>query len=225
MNDVLIVVEGKADIVFLIHYLAYLSRIDSPIYKEESPVDLSVNGKNIRIIFTKGKDRIKKLAPFIRQHIDKGYKVLFVFDADDDVSLSQDNILTQWGKFDLSVKPEIFLFPNDRDSGTLETLLIQCIHTCNAPLLDYWQNLPGKQEDILSELNTRYKACGGCTTRQTLHGPDDKMAIYSYAYQLTGNKAHETKRDYSDKKVWDLDSEALEPLRDFLRKNILEDNE
>lgn len=220
MSDILIVVEGEADVVFLMQYLPHLNLCKSPRYKRGKPIALEGNNGTISIIATGGKDCIKGQEVVIKQAVDNKYKVLFIFDADDDVSLSRTNILNQWSVLGLSAKPEIFLFPNDRDSGTLETLLIQCIHTCNAPLLDYWQNLPGKQEDILSELNTRYEACGGCTTRQTLHGPDDKMAIYSYAYQLTGNKAHETKRDYSDKTVWDLESEALEPLRDFLLKNI-----
>lgn len=220
MSDILIVVEGEADVVFLMQYLPHLNLCKSPRYKRGKPIALEGNNGTISIIATGGKDCIKGQEVVIKQAVDNKYKVLFIFDADDDVSLSRTNILNQWSVLGLSAKPEIFLFPNDRDSGTLETLLIQCIHTCNAPLLDYWQNLPGKQEDILSELNTRYKACGGCTTRQTLHGPDDKMVIYSYAYQLTGNKAHETKRDYSDKKVWDLESKALEPLRDFLLKNI-----
>lgn len=220
MSDILIVVEGEADVVFLMQYLPHLNLCKSPRYKRGKPIALEGNNGTISIITTGGKDCIKGQEVVIKQAVDNKYKVLFIFDADDDVSLSRTNILNQWSVLGLSAKPEIFLFPNDRDSGTLETLLIQCIHTCNAPLLDYWQNLPGKQEDILSELNTRYKACGGCTTRQTLHGPDDKMAIYSYAYQLTGNKAHETKRDYSDTKVWDLESKALEPLRDFLLKNI-----
>lgn len=220
MSDILIVVEGEADVVFLMQYLPHLNLCKSPRYKRGKPIALEGNNGTISIIATGGKDCIKGQEVVIKQAVDNKYKVLFIFDADDDVSLSRANILNQWSVLGLSAKPEIFLFPNDRDSGTLETLLIQCIHTCNAPLLDYWQNLPGKQEDILSELNTRYKACGDCTTRQTLHGPDDKMAIYSYAYQLTGNKAHETKRNYGDKKVWDLESKALEPLRDFLQKNI-----
>lgn len=220
MGDVLIVVEGKADVVFLIQYLAHLYRIDPLLYEEESPIELSVNGKNIRIILTKGKDRIKKQASSIRQHIDNGYKILFIFDSDNDASLNRDNILKQWYDLGLSEKPEIFLIPNDCDKGTLETLLLQCVHTCNTPLLTYWQQLLSNQQDLLSELNERYKTCGDCNARQTLYGPDDKMAIYSYAYQLTGNKAHETKRDYLDATVWDLQSKALEPLRDFLIKNI-----
>lgn len=220
MNDILIVVEGDADVVFLMQYLFHLNLCKLSKYKKDKPIALEGNNGTISIIATGGKDCIKEQGAAIKNAVDNEFKVLFIFDADNDVSLSRDNIQKQWSVLGLPEKPEIFLFPNDRDSGTLETLLIQCIHTCNAPLLDYWQNLPGKQDDILSELNTRYKACGVCTTRQTLHGPDDKMAIYSYAYQLTGKKAHETKRDYNDKTVWDLESKALEPLRDFLLKNI-----
>lgn len=223
MSDILIIVEGEADVVFLMQYLSHLNLYESQSYKRGKPIALEGDNGTVSIIATDGKDCIKRQEVEIRKAIDNESKVIFIFDADDDVSLSRHNILKQWKGLVLSEKsaePEIFLFPNDSDSGTLETLLIQCIHACNAPLLDYWQNLPGKQKDILSELNTRYKTCGDCTTRQTLHGPDDKMAIYSYAYQLTGNKAHETKRNYSDKKVWDLESKALEPLRDFLQKNI-----
>lgn len=220
MSDILIVVEGEADVVFLMQYLSHLNLCKSPRYKRGKPIVLEGNNGTISMIATGGKDCIKEQGAVIKNAVDDESKVIFIFDADNDVSLSRDNIQEQWSGLDLPAEPGIFLFPNYTDSGTLETLLIQCIHTCNAPLLDYWQNLPGKQEDILSELNARYKTCGDCTTRQTLHGPDDKMAIYSYAYQLTGNKAHETKRNYSDKKVWDLESKALEPLRDFLQKNI-----
>lgn len=220
MGEILIIVEGEADVVFLMQYLSFLQLCKPQKYKKGKPIVLEGSNKVIKIISTGGKDCIKEQGAVIEKAIDDNCRIIFIFDSDDDVSLSRNNVLTQWNKFGSSEGPEMFLLPNDRDKGTLETLLLQCIHTCNKPLLTYWQQLPGNQQNLLSELNKRYKTCGDCNARQALYGPDDKMALYSYAYQLTGNKAHETKRDYLDATVWDLQSEALAPLRDFLMKNI-----
>lgn len=215
MGEILIIVEGEADVVFLMQYLSFLQLCKPQKYKKGKPIVLEGSNKVIKIISTGGKDCIKEQRAVIEKAIDDKCRVVFIFDADDDVSLSRKNVLTQWNKFGSSGVPEIFLLPNDRDKGTLETLLLQCIHTCNKPLLTYWQQLLSNQQDLLSELNARYESCGDCTTREALYGPDDKMALYSYAYQLTGNQAQETKRNYLDSTTWNLESEALAPLREF----------
>lgn len=220
MNDILIVVEGDADVVFLMQYLFHLNLCKWSKYEKKKPIALAGNNGTIRIIATNGKDNIKEQRSEIEKAIDNEYKVIFIFDADKDVSLSRANILKQWSGVGLSAGPEIFLFPNDRDSGTLEDLLLKCVHSCNVSLRYYWQTLSTTQLSVLVQLNSNYSRCSYCRNTRNFYDIDSKTVIYQYAYQLTEDKAKEVERDYSDKKVWDLESKALEPLRDFLLKNI-----
>lgn len=220
MGESLIIVEGEADVVFLMQYLSFLQLCKPQKYKKGKPIVLEGSNKVIKIISTGGKDCIKEQGAVIEKAVDDKCRVIFIFDADDDVSLSRNNVLTQWNKFGSSGVPEIFLLPNDRDKGTLETLLLQCIHSCNIPLLDYWQGFKKGMAPVFRQLDLNYRECRICSGRKSPKEPDLKDMIYSICDQLKVGRGENHSQDYLDTAIWDLDSPALEPLRDFLMKNI-----
>lgn len=227
MKQILIVTEGIADVVFLWQYIHHIHSL--PIRSELLPrllekkgiiIVCCPSGVEYKFVYTKGKDNIKSVSvkQAIEMTIDGGGDVFFIFDADNDFTQNKQSILNQWADLNVANHPEpkIFLFPNNKDAGALENLLEQIIHPCNKPLFEYWKDL--KQEALISELTDKYNSCDLCNSflPMKLYGPDLKMAIHNYAYQLTSKKAKERDRDYTDKRIWNLDCEYLEPLKSFL---------
>lgn len=221
MKQILIVTEGIADVVFLWQYIRHIHSL--PIRpklpdKKEIIIECCPSEVEYKIVCAKGKDNIKSVEQAIEMPIDGGRDVLFIFDSDNDFAQNKQSILNQWADLNVANHPEpkIFLFPNNKDTGALENLLKQIIHPCNKPLFEYWKDL--KQEALISELTDKYNSCDLCNPflPMKLYGPDLKMAIHNYAYQLTLENAKERDRDYTDKRIWNLDCEYLEPLKSFL---------
>ncbi|MGN8384453.1 DUF3226 domain-containing protein [Helicobacter pylori] len=105
-KEILIFVEGPSDKVFLEVYLYFL---------EDLPI------KNFKVKDVKGKDNLSKRL----LEIEKYDKTLIVFDADNYKS-NKKEILTVVSKTKQTISEEqIFLFPNNRDDGDLETLLLK----------------------------------------------------------------------------------------------------
>ena len=94
-----IIVEGDSDKKFLESYLKYLN----------------ITNYN-KIISIGGKDNIIN-------HIElKKEDFIIIFDADDDYDKSKTNIENQLNRLDIQ-NDKIFLFPNNKDTGNLETLI------------------------------------------------------------------------------------------------------
>lgn len=227
MANVLIVVEGKTDVVFLAQYLEKLGLVQYGASSYTTEVVLPTTEGQVKIISTAGRDRIKGRENIVKPHVVntikeelvKG-KVLVIYDADEEFEASREYFLEQWRSLDLSDNPEIFLFPNNQDPGEIEDLLIQCIHSCNIPLLDYWQGFKKGMAPVFRQLDLNYKECRICSGRKSPKEPDLKDMIYSICDQLKVGRGENHSQDYLDTAIWDLDSPALEPLRDFLMKNI-----
>lgn len=228
MANVLIVVEGETDIVFLVQYIVKIGIAQSGASGYKTDVVLPTSKGKIRLISTAGKDRLKSGEYELKAHIVNAIKdalcekekVLVIYDADQDAKGSREYFLDQWKPLFSLDEPEIFLLPNNQDPGELEDLLIACIHPCNTPLLDYWKEFKSGMAPVFAQMELNYEKCMVCSGRENPKEPDLKDIIYSIWDQLTVDPDKKKSRDYSDKKVWDLDSEALEPLRDFLLKNI-----
>ena len=66
-----------------------------------------------------------------------------------------------------------------------------------------------------SECFTQYKKC--IKDKKLPHSPDKKAEIYAYCQTIAGaEEAKETERNYTDKKIWNLDIPKLQPLKKFL---------
>ena len=119
-KKLLIVVEGHTDKDFIELYAKHLG--------------LELGEKDVQP--TGGKDNIQSKAEWIKPALNKGKRVLIIFDADDDCEKSREHIKEQLNELGVdSKKCEIFLMPNDSDFGTLESLLEEiatkkCILKC-----------------------------------------------------------------------------------------------
>lgn len=198
MIDYLILVEGVADEVFM---EAYIKKIGLEQYP-------------ITIKRCEGYTNLQTSAYIneLQKNIDKGGKNLVVFDADNDCESRRKELMDIRTKVDF----ELFLLPNDSDSGAIENLLEKIINPVNQCILDCWNNY----EKELSKCRIPWK------NPQTPTTPAYKTKIYGYLEALTGTtkeekkKIKEKERDYLNRNLWNLDSEALNPLKIFLLKHI-----
>ena len=140
--------------------------------------------------------------PTLRSIYNACSKVLVIWDAN---SSPDDRRKKFWQRVQEEKMNEdifsLFLLPDDSRQGELENLL-EDISTKK----DIY-NCLGEYDDCLLKKNSEY----------CLLPLKDK--IYAYC-QAMGVETHEKKRDYADKKLWDLDSDKLNALKDFLQNNI-----
>jgi len=158
---------------------------------------------NIQIKFFGGKDKWHLAKEDFRKSVNAGKTNLLIFDADNDPKKRREEIEEK--KTELGIEFALFLFPNDRNSGELEDLLLQ-ICSDKAPA-------------IFGCFET-YKDC----IRQIDHDytkPDLKTKLYAYSEITTGN-GKEKERDYKNPENWDLKSETLTPLLSFLKRHLKE---
>ena len=101
-----IIVEGQSDKIFLQMYCKYMGIADATIE------------------YTGGKDNIQSKLSTIKKRMKKGEKICIIFDADNDIEKSKKNIEQQKNSDELN-SIEIFMLPNNKDCGTLETLMKQ----------------------------------------------------------------------------------------------------
>ena len=208
-----IFVEGDADKKFISDYYHHLFQEEIPKYSINHTGDLK--GEK-----TGG---YKKLSDEIniremRNNADQGGVNLVIFDADDDYKDRHQKLLAMKEQFE--VEFELFLLPNNQDTGTLEDMLENIINPNNRPIFDCWENY--EKELVTLDIPGR--------TPPPLTTPAKKTKIYGYLEALLGeSKSHknlikEANRNYENAQHWNLDAEYLEPLKKFL-KRYLEKNE
>ncbi|MEI0517175.1 DUF3226 domain-containing protein [Brachyspira murdochii] len=103
----LILVEGKADKKFLEDYIKY---------------HYNYINNNIKIEINGGKDFNENKVINIKKYIDDNYRLIVIFDADNDIKSSMNNIKINLKNY--IADDDIFLFPNNKDNGNLENMLI-----------------------------------------------------------------------------------------------------
>ena len=135
---------------------------------------------------------------------------LVIFDADDDIETRRQEVETI--KEQYHVEFELFLFPNNQDTGALEDLLENIINPDNHSIMDCWEDY--EKELVKLDIPGR--------TPPPLTTPAKKTKIYGYLEALLFKNQKELikekKRDYENTKHWNLDAEYLEPLKEFLQK-------
>jgi hypothetical protein len=217
MLKYLIAVEGKADITFLRDYLTFLSKdFNIEQGKKNSNKEIIIKDKynEIKILVTGGYTSIQenKIITKFKEYIDFGYKILIIQDADNPNKnhggvKNRIDYLTKI-KEKLEIEFETFLFPNNKDDGDLETLLLK---------------IASKNENYnkFNECNIRY--------RDNIHNiapnfshelTEGKYQVFHYFRTFYGNnRAKEENREYIEK-YWDLNNVYLKPLELFLKKHI-----
>ena len=197
-----IIVEGIADLVFFEQYYQHL-------FGEPAPEGF--------IFKTDGKDNLHKFVNKMSSMTANDGVNLVIFDADKDIDSRRKELL-EW-KENAGVSFELFLLPNNKDKGALEDLLENIINPNNQPIFNCWEDY--EKELVKLEIPGR--------TPPPLTTPAKKTKIYGYLEALLGEtksekeQIKESNRNYDNTMHWNLDAEYLEPLKEFLDKNLKED--
>ena len=179
-NKTLIFVEGKEDKNFLESYIKNLGYSDENF--ECRPIC--------------GKSNLKGgVINDIENALDRGSKVLIIFDADSDHAITKTDIMNKLRRLKGF---KIFLFPDNNSTGSVEDLLEKIIDS---------------EHKIIFECFEEYKQCiSKCMTGYEL--PGMKAKIYAYKQVLGIRKSP------FDPQYWDFENTALEPLKSFLNQNL-----
>ena len=205
MNKFLIIVEGEADKRFFEDYYHHLFHEKTPAGSIMHPGKDSDTGGYMKL---RKEDSINAL----RQNTDAGGKNIVIFDADEDCEARRKELLAIQEEF--GVQFELFLLPNNNDSGELEDTLEQIINPNNQSVMDCWDTYEGELEKV--RIPTK--------TPPTLTIPAKKTKIYAYLETLLGKSRSQKKlikdanRNYENTEHWNLDAEYLESLKEFLLK-------
>ncbi|MGN8464683.1 DUF3226 domain-containing protein [Helicobacter pylori] len=206
-KEILIFVEGPSDKVFLEVYLYFL---------EDLPI------KNFKVKDVKGKDNLSKRL----LEIEKYDKTLIIFDADKDYESNKKEILKVVSKTKQTISEEqIFLFPNNQDDGDLETLLLEI-----AKHDEFLKCFEGYLEYIKSK--EHYKPIRNIRKNMLYAYLEvfELQKFFQYKWDTNNKKNEENiiiddkgkikekhEEDYRRlKKVLDLNSKSLIPLKNFL---------
>jgi hypothetical protein len=214
-----IFVEGN-DVKFLHDYVEYLFKTSLDGEKGKYG-NIKKSDKIIKTdgwtVLNSAVNKGENLRRQMKENMDEGGVNLIIFDADNHFEQRQKEILDWKSKYDLDF--ELFLFPNNKDAGTLEYLLETIINPQNTPIFDCWEDF----EACLQTKNT--------CTNNPLTIPAKKSKIYAYMETLHGEtdsekeKVKDPNRDFKDANCWNLDAETLNPLKNFLQQHLSDPGE
>ena len=180
-----IVTEGQSDKIFLQKYCKYMGIAD------------------VTIEYTGGKDNIQSNLSTIKKRMKKGEKICIIFDADSNIEKSKENIIQKLiSKNDGLTNNElnsieIFMLPNNKDCGTLETLMEEI-----AKFPDFI-NCFNNYERCLQEKKPNLKL-------------DEKSRIYAYLEAMDFTKNIKEITTEKIKECFEFDNIAIHPLKFFL---------
>ena len=188
----LILVEGIADKKFLEDYIKH---------------NYNNFNENIKIEINNGNSFNEKKIINIKKYIDDNHKLILIFDADNDIQNSIANIKYNLTNYNLNDE-DIFLFPNNKDNGNLENILINI--AVRKEIMDCFDN---------------YIKC--IESLENTNSPINKSKVYAYLESIKGydkKKIKEENRDYNNNKIWNIYSDYLIPLKNFLDKYFINNN-
>jgi len=217
MSKYLIIVEGIADLIFLKDYLMFSDNTCSialnAIKKNKFPnIKLETKTKEIKILIGGGCTVFSTIGQHIQEHIDDGFQLLVIQDADDSTKsyggLTARVEYLETIKKELGVDFKTFLFPNNSDDGDLETLLLQIANTkkftaSNSCYSQYIQ--------CVSEISEK-KFCDELR--------DKKAHVFNYFRTYYGMKcAKEENREYCET-YWDFNHPSLSSFQNFFNQHL-----
>ena len=190
MDQISLIVEGEDDVRFLqdLISLHFSRKIDKSSF-------IIIGGKSETIHLSSTK---------IQASTDSGKLNVVLFDADDtDHPTTLSNITKEAERLSLKFDSD-FLFPDNKTTGNLESLLKSSVAIGNERLFKCIED---------------YATCKGALNlkRPRIIDEKEKLWIYHGSFEESGN-AQGSKRNYLDFDIWDLNSLSLNPLKEFLKK-------
>ena len=190
IDQISLIVEGDEDVRFVQDFITFhfAQNIDRNSF-------IVIGGKSETI-----HDSIIK----IQSSTASGNSNVVLFDADDtdyDSTLNKINTAVQKHavKFD-----SVFLFPDNKSKGNLESLLRDSVVKGNEGIFKCIED---------------YAACKDTLNlkRPRVNDEKEKLWIYHGSFEESGN-AHGSKRSYLDQDIWDLNSPILKSLKEYLEQ-------
>lgn len=172
-----------------------------------------LSSKDFDIVDVGGKDKLRLYENQMRDYAMHGDKNIVIFDCDDASTgggLENRKVRFESMKKDLNVEFSYFLFPNNKDDGAFEDLLLHIINSDHSGIMDCF---------------SKYESCvGGQNASKggnVYEMPNIKAKIYTYitSFKRSRSALDKVKKgdwDFSNKEYWDLDNEYLAPLKSFL---------
>ena len=192
------VVEGESDFIFLKDLIKHTFNIEIS-QKDDATILEGKDKLNVSI------SDIETSLTNLTQIAFKGKSIVIIFDANGNYANRKAEIEAILAKANPPIPNNIFLFPNNNENGDLETLLLSLTNP--------------EYTDIMACFDS-YRDCLMKNARYKDRIPNNKHKVYSYVYTLLDKKEKDskagTKRDYLNKDHWNLEDEALNPLKDFL---------
>ncbi|MEI0478230.1 DUF3226 domain-containing protein [Brachyspira pulli] len=183
-----IFVEGSSDKDFLELYIKYLK--NNGDIKNES---------NYKIEQVGGKDKLFEYKNKIKK---TNGKYMIIFDADLDYNASINNIKNQ---FEISNDDNIFLFPNNKDTGNLETLLEKI----------------AIYKDVLNCFDSYEKCINGLkNTNPNINTPAKKSKVYAYMHAFGFKNTIQKIEKFDLTPYVNFDDPYLNELKNFLIKSL-----
>jgi hypothetical protein len=207
MKDCLLIVEGVADQRFISQYISQVTK-GSILINDNSflRIDTNLEGFINRTMFQAQ----------LQKALDEGKSVIAILDADFVYTQRLDKLQQM---VEVNLLTDFFLLPFNRPRQekdiysnvyNLETLLINLCH---------------EDHHDINQCHNRYVECLLGTGKE-LQLPDEKIKLYAYSALLNKrtdrniDPAHEKSRNYLDQTQWNLNHEALNPLKEFLLKHL-----
>ena len=221
MSKVLIIVEGIADVIFLRDYIKFLKpnciADDSQLKaKKIKYLKLSIANKEIKILIGRGYTALSNLSQRINEHKDDGYKIVTIQDADDpekeNGGVSNRMKYLEQIKSDNKIDFDIFLFPNHKDDGDLETLLLRINNFTHY--------------DISNNCYENYIKCCEQISEQNFSDElrEDKSKVFNYFRTYYGMKSAKEENRCYENKYWDFNHQELSALKEFLGRIMSDKN-
>ena len=205
MKKVQIFVEGIADAKLIQDLVKSWYSIDLTIGKQGNEV------VNPDIILVGGKDGIVAFSQTFLTNRILEIENIIIFDAD--IFKEESTKFIQYAK---TLPVNYFLLPDNQANGDLETLLEQIITNENKFMFECW-------DDFIN--------CLESSQVDALFLPSRKKKIYTYLELLLGEESSsqelkkERGRNYQNPNHWNLDSPALQNLKQFLDTYFLNNND
>ena len=160
---------------------------------------VGISELDVRII-DGGVFQLRNLKNNIDIYHNRGCRVVVILDADRDVKRRRKECHEEKEKYKIKID-EFFLIPDNRSPGNLETLLMAMATTphCNV------YNCLSQYKNCLANLSSSYNP------------PNAKARVYAYC-DVIGAETDGKRRNYGDAEFWNLDTPALDPLKNFLRR-------
>ncbi len=211
MQKYLILVEGKADAPFVRDYLKFLDKNLSIEQNEPKEKVLKNTESSIKIEVIGGYTKIEKHSQKLTRYIDQGYKILVIQNADNSHKNHRGNKertkYLENIKKELEIDFEIFLFPNNKSEGDLETLLLEIANQEKYnPAFECYKKYAACAKEIEADFSEELV--------------QNKMRIFNYFRTYFGmEQAKEENRTFKPE-YWELSSDKLKSFKIISSKRL-----